>query len=178
MASLFLEHSVYCTVYIEASSRVSGRAVGRQFVVAFPQHHCTLCPAAARLYVTSSSWTPLDVAISLPGHVTGRLWPASQAPAFTQRSYRLHNIGDSVELELPSPVHLDGTNIENKGALIQSVLYTRPKPLYAECRVVNNQSRTSTLGLLLLFSSRAVHRRPASRRRLSRRRSAGRIGNA
>jgi len=134
-----VEH-VACVLYVEALSRVSGRAAaGRQFVVAFPQHHCTLCPAAARLYVTSSSWTPLDVVISLPGHVTGRLWPASKAPPFTQRSYRLHNNGDSVELELPSPVHLDGTNIENKGSVHSCCSYTRTLVTSTHKRTQNRQ---------------------------------------
>jgi len=111
---------VLCYVFCIAQSHVSdGKAAGRQFVVAFPQHRGT-----ARLYVTSCSWQPVDVIVSLPGHVTGLLWPSSQAPPFTERSYRLVNNGDAVELELPSPVHLDGTNVENKGAV-------RPRTAYA-----------------------------------------------
>jgi len=95
---------------------VSGvRSAGRQFIIAFPQHDGRLGPAAARLYVTSCSWYPVRVVISLPGTATGLLWPPSRAAPFTERSYRLTNNGDSVELELPSPVHVHGTNIENKG---------------------------------------------------------------
>ena len=94
------------------------KSAGRQFAVVFPQHHRagTTAPAAARLYVTSCSWYPVHVVVSLPrSHVTGLLWPPYEAPAFTDRSYHLMNNGDSVELELPSPVHLHGTNVENKG---------------------------------------------------------------
>ena len=94
---------------------VAGHAAGRQFVVAFPQHSAALGPASARLYVTSCSWWPVDVLISLPGQVRGLLWPPSQAEPFTERRYRLAQNGDAVELELPTQVHLDGSNIENKG---------------------------------------------------------------
>ena len=95
---------------------VSGRSAGREFVVAFPQHSAgSLGPAAARLYVTSCSWQPIQVTISLPGQVRGLLWPASHAEPFTERRYRLAHNGDTVELELPTAVHLDGSNIENKG---------------------------------------------------------------
>jgi len=95
-----MAHYIY--MLYTATERVSGKDAGRQFVVAFPQHQQT---AAARLYVTSCSWYPVDVVISLPGHVT-------------RRSYHLFNNGHAVELELPSPVQLDGTNIENKGRQI------------------------------------------------------------
>ena len=108
-----MAHYIY--MLYTATERVSGKDAGRQFVVAFPQHQQT---AAARLYVTSCSWYPVDVVISLPGHVTGLLWPPSQAAPFTRRSYHLFNNGHAVELELPSPVQLDGTNIENKGRQI------------------------------------------------------------
>ena len=117
--------------------RVGAKAAGRQFVIAFPQHQRTLGPAAARLYVTSSSWYPVHVDISLPGHVTGLLWPPSQAPPFTGRSYNLLNNGDTVELELPSPVHLQGTSIENKGK-------TRIKA--CQC-LHDSRQRASTLSL-------------------------------
>jgi len=93
----------------------TGRSAGRQFIVAFPQHEGTFGPASARLYVTSCAWQPVDVVISLPGQVRGLLWPTSQAPRFNDRSYRLRNNGDTVEIEMPPPVHLQGTSIENKG---------------------------------------------------------------
>jgi len=105
-------------VYTAAVAACSaGKSAGRQFAVVFPQHQPTIAaaPAGARLYVTSCSWYPVHVLISLPRHVTGLLWPPSEAPVFTSRSYRLMNNGQSVELELPSPVHLHGTNVENKG---------------------------------------------------------------
>lgn len=104
---------------------VSGRSAGRQFVVAFPQHSAgSVGPPAARLYVTSCSWQPVQVLISLPGQVRGLLWPASQAEPFTERQYRLEYRGDTIELALPTPVHLDGSNIENKGRRNDGALYT------------------------------------------------------
>jgi len=45
----------------------------------------------------------------------GLLWPSRQAAPFTDRRLTLTHVGHSVELELPTPVHLDGSNIENKG---------------------------------------------------------------
>jgi len=95
------------------------KASGRQFLVAFPQHEPPTShgPAAARLYVTSSSRYPLRVVISLPGQDTaGLLWPPSEAPPFSTRQYRLLHSGDYVECQLPSAVQLHGTDIENKGS--------------------------------------------------------------
>jgi len=114
-------------MYTAASSwrLVYGKAAGRQFVLAFPQHRCRGCPSpAARLYVTSCSRRgPVDVVVNLPGQARGLLWPTLLAPPFTRSSHRLLNNGDSVEFELPSPVHLDGTSVENKGLLHILQLY-------------------------------------------------------
>jgi len=55
---------------------VNGRSTaGREFVVAFPHRHHSVRagPAAARLHVTSASWQPVHVLVTLPGQVTPAL---------------------------------------------------------------------------------------------------------